>query len=522
MASTSPSTEVTMQPTLGLTGVTINAMALIAPGAFLWTTYEAQAAPGSATNMWFSVFIATAIAMLTAVAYASLSKRYPEGGAGSSYYYAEAAVLQQEEHRHFKWARFAKFLVGWASHLYYWIYPGVMVAFMGIVITYIIQTFVPSFGAGWQEVLVCVVFAAIVGGIAYIGVQGATLANIIINVIQIVALLTLSIVAIIYRIGHPNVVYLHQSALSVIIPHDMGGLVFQSTIAILLVVGFESATALAAEAKNPGRDIPRGVLLSLVIQAVVFYFIEYFAANFAINDSTKFTGTTATGFAGAYASGAPIGDIARQIGDAVLGGNGLAFAVILACTVVIALVGTSLSCLSTGVRVTYAMGKDTELPVVFGFLHGKFRTPHVGVIVLTVLSAIIGSYGVLNINNLTQVTLVSNIGTFLLYGMTCIVCVLAFVGVKGRHWFSTIVAPVLGAALNILMLIGVAYYDTSTQGQAIQEDTIIAIVFSLAWLVIGFAYLFIRKAVKGVPIFHGEDHKSNLAGVSAEIAPAID
>lgn len=517
MASTSPTSEVTMQPTLGLTGVTINAMALIAPGAFLWTTYEAQAAPGSASNMWFSVFIATAIAMLTAVAYASLSRRYPEGGAGSSYYYAEAAVLHQSEHRHFKWARFAKFLVGWASHLYYWIYPGVMVSFMGIVITYIIQSFAPSFGAAWQEMLVCVVFAIIVGGIAYIGVQGATMANIVINVIQIVALLALSILAIIYRLGHPNVVYLHPSALSVIMPHNIGGLVFQSTIAILLVVGFESATALAAEAKNPGRDIPRGVILSLVIQAVVFYFIEYFAANFVINDGTKFTGTTATGFAGAYASGAPIGDIAHQIGDAVLGGNGLAFAIILACTVVIALVGTSLSCLSTGVRVTYAMGKDTELPAVFGFLHGRFRTPHVGVIILTAISAIIGAYGVLNIDNLTQITLISNVGTFLLYGMTCIVCVLAFIGVKGRNWFSTIVAPVIGAILNILMLIGVAYYDTSTQGPSIARDTIIAIIFSLGWLVIGFGYLFIRKAVKGVPIFHGEDHKEKLEAAAAAV-----
>src|SRR3984893_5593016 len=157
-------TDTGMKPSLGLTGVTINAMALIAPGAFLWTTYQLQAAPGSADNMWFSVFVATAIAMLTAVAYASLSKRYPEGGAGSSYYYAEAAVLQQEEHTHFKWARLAKFIVGWASHLYYWIYPGVMVGFMGLVITYIIQTFAPSFGAGWQEILVCVIFAAIVGG----------------------------------------------------------------------------------------------------------------------------------------------------------------------------------------------------------------------------------------------------------------------------------------------------------------------------------------------------------------------
>jgi APA family basic amino acid/polyamine antiporter len=509
MASTS-SSEITMKPTLGLTGVTINAMALIAPGAFLWTTYESQAAPGSAPNMWFAVFIATAIAMLTAVAYASLSRRYPEGGAGSSYYYAEAAVLQQEEHRHFKWARLAKFLVGWASHIYYWVYPGVMVAFMGVVITYIIQTFVPSFGAPWQEVLVCVVFAAIVGGIAYIGVQGATLANIIINVIQIAALVSFSVVAIIYRVQHPAIHYLHPNVLSVILPHDLSGLVFQSTIAILLMVGFESATALAAEAKNPGRDIPRGVLLSLVIQAVFFYFFEYFAANFVINTSTKFTGTTATGFAGAYASGAPIGDIARQIGDAVLGGNGLAFAIILSCTVVIALVGTSLSCLNTGVRVTYAMGKDQELPVVFGFLHGKFRTPHMAVIVLTVISAVIGSYGVLSIDNLTQVVLISNIGTFLLYGMTCIICVLAFVGYKGRHWFTTLVAPVLGAIMNILMLFGVAYYDLFTQGASYTRDTSIALGFALAWLVVGFGYLFIRKLVKGVPILHAEDYKQKI------------
>jgi basic amino acid/polyamine antiporter, APA family len=296
----------------------------------------------------------------------------------------------------------------------------------------------------------------------------------------------------------------------VILPHDLGGLVFQSTIAILLVVGFESATALAAEAKNPGRDIPRGVILSLVIQAVIFYLFEYFAANFVINDSTQFSGTTATGFAGAYASGAPIGDIAHQIGNAIFNGNGLAFAVVIACTVVLALLGTTLSCLNTGVRVTYAMGKDTEMPAIFGFLHGKFRTPHIAVIILTVLSAIIGAYGVLNINNLTQVTLISNVGTFLLYGMTCVICVLAFIGVEGRNWFTTIVAPVLGAVLNILMLIGVAYYDLFTQGSAITVDTTVALIFSLAWLVVGFGYLFIRKAVKGVPIFHAEDHKEKL------------
>ena len=506
-----PPTEVTMKPTLGLTGVTINAMALIAPGAFLWTTYQIEAVSSSAMNMWFSVFIATAIAMLTAIAYASLARRYPEAGAGSSYFFAEAAVLQQEEHKHFKFARLSKFIVGWASHLYYWVYPGVMVAFMGLVITYIIQTFVPSFGSAWQEVLVCVIFAIIVGAIAYIGVSGATIANIIINIIQIVALLSFSILAIAYRVQHPEVHYLHPSALSVITPHDLGGLIFQSTIAILLVVGFESATALAAEAKNPQRDIPRGVLLSLVIQAVIFYFFEYFAANYFINTGlTNGTGKSAvTGFDAASASGAPIGDMAHIIGDKLLSGNGLAFAIILAVSVVIALVGTSLSCLNTGVRVTYAMGKDTELPLVFGFLHGRYRTPHVGVIVLTAISALIGSFGVLNVNNLTQVTLVSNIGTFLLYGMTCVICIVAFAGVVGRNVFTTIIAPILGAALNILMLIGVIFYAI-TAGGASQTNTIIAGAFCVAWLVIGFGYLYIRKLVSGIPILHPEDHKEKL------------
>lgn len=514
---TKSETAVTMKPTLGLTGVTINAMALIAPGAFLWTTYQLQAAPSSAMSMWFAVFVATAIALFTATAYAALAKRYPAAGAGSSYYFAEAAVLQQEEHRHFKFARLSKFVVGWASHLYYWVYPGVMVAFMGLLITYIIQTFIPSFGSPIEEVLVCLVFACIVGAIAYVGVTGSTVANIIINAIQIIALVTFSVLAIIYRVQHPNVHYLHPSALSVITPHNLSGLIFQSTIAILLVVGFESATALAAEAKNPERDIPRGVLLSLVIQAVVFYFLEYFAANFFINDAYK--NSAGTGFAAAAGSGAPIGDMAHIIGDALLGGNGLAFATIIAITVVIALVGTALSCLNTGVRVTYAMGKDTELPVIFGFLHGKFRTPHMGVIVLTVISAVVGAYGVLNIDNLTQITLVSNIGTFLLYGMTCLICIIAFIGVQKRGVWNTMIAPSLGAFLNVAMLCGVIYFSI-TGGGSTQVDTIIAGVFSIAWLIIGFAYLYIRKLVQGIPILHEEDHKIKNSAVPSMVSPA--
>src|SRR5215472_10738446 len=163
-----------------------------------------------------------------------------------------------------------------------------MVTFIGLVIEYIVQTFAPGFGTGaagpWELVAISVVFSVVVGAVAYIGVTGSTLAAIIINVLQILALLVFSVVAIIFRIGHPGLNYIQPSALEVFTPKNFNDLFFQSTIAILLVVGFESATALAAETKNPKRDIPRGVILSLIIQGVAFYFFEYFAANFVIGD----------------------------------------------------------------------------------------------------------------------------------------------------------------------------------------------------------------------------------------------
>src|SRR6201993_3138093 len=66
--------------TLGLTGLTVNAMALIAPGAFLWLTFQIQAlygAPMAGSAMWFGIVAALALCFATAISYAELSKLYP-------------------------------------------------------------------------------------------------------------------------------------------------------------------------------------------------------------------------------------------------------------------------------------------------------------------------------------------------------------------------------------------------------------------------------------------------------------
>src|ERR1700704_3471851 len=85
-----------MKPTLGLTGLTMNAMALIAPGAFLWLTFFIQAGEGvSAPSMWMGIVVALLLCLATAVCYAELAKLYP--GTGSSYYFAEQAFLNHDK-----------------------------------------------------------------------------------------------------------------------------------------------------------------------------------------------------------------------------------------------------------------------------------------------------------------------------------------------------------------------------------------------------------------------------------------
>src|SRR6202034_495718 len=164
---------VEMKKTLGLTGLTSNAMALIAPGAFLWLTFFIQATTGvTGPSMWMGVIGALLLCLFTAVCYAEMAKLYP--GTGSSYYFAEQAFLNREAA--WRYARISKFIVGWASHLYYWIYPGVMVGTMGILCGYVVGTLWPSFMSASNPrpmfmMGVAVVFAFAIAYIAYRGIS---------------------------------------------------------------------------------------------------------------------------------------------------------------------------------------------------------------------------------------------------------------------------------------------------------------------------------------------------------------
>ena len=485
--------EPTMKKTLGLTGVTVNAMALIAPGAFLWISYQIQASNnGGDTDMWTGIVAALVVAFLTAIAFSELARKYPEAGAGGSYYFAERAFLDKDNTAHHRFARMAKFLTGWAAHLFYWVYPGVMVAMMAILVTYIFSQFGITLSIPMQ-IGVAVLFSVFVGFIAVRGISGSTNVAIVINVIQLVSLVGFAILAIMFRIQNPlhAVHWAHPSPGSIVFPHSLSAMLFQSTIAILILVGFESSTSLAGEAKNAKRDIPRGVILSLVIQGLFAYLFEYFAANYAISEKLVFVtpdGKTLTGIAAAAASGAPIGDLTRLIGDSMLGGNGFALMIVIAFTVALAVLGTTLAAMNTAVRISFAMAQDEEMPSILGALHERHATPHMGVWMLVGVSAILGSVGVLSVTALTGITLASNIGTFILYAL---ICVFTFITFIGRNEFSVIkhaIIPFLGTIGNVGLLIAIVFIGLTTPGVS-QDATQMALYITIGWGIISVGYL---------------------------------
>jgi len=491
-----------MKKTLGLTGVTVNAMALIAPGAFLWITFQMQAAQvdfaskTTAMDMFAGLFLALILAFLTAISYAKLAELYPEAGTGSSYYFTEQAVLNEK--RISRFSRLSKYVVGWFSHLYYWVYPGVMVAMMATLITYMFSQFGVELSPFWQ-VMTALMFSFVIGYVAYRGITGSTMFSILINVIQIVSLVFITVLALVYRFKNPeNVTFLHPILSSVVLPHSFANVMFQATIAILLLVGFESATALTAESKSP-KHVSRGVIISLVLQGLIFYLFEYFGANAWLNTSytTKDArGVLASGMDAAAASSAPIGDMCKNLGDVLLGNMGFLLMMLVAITVAIAVIGTTLACMNTGVRVTYAMGKDKEVPSFLGILHTRYATPHTAVWAMVIASAIIGGFGALSVTNLTAIGLLSNIGTFILYGMTNLIALVAFFRHPQRNAVTHILVPIVGFVANIAMLLAVLYLGILGGGDTLVA-ALMAIIATGVWLVLGIVYFVVQSARTG-------------------------
>jgi len=192
-----------------------------------------------------------------------------------------------------------------------------------------------------------------------------------------------------------------------------------------------------------------------------------------------------------------------------------------AATVFLALIGTTLSCINTGARVTYAMGKDQEVPEHFGMLHAKNLSPHRAIWTLAAISAVVGcitvamffgngaaptdaaiqalphgfwsSFGYLTHdkmaalpNSFLTTTLASNFGTFLLYMLSCVTCIVCFHNHPKFNFLRHLVIPVFGLLANLACM---AFYVIGPfMGYGTKLEPLLALGIALVWAIYGGIY----------------------------------
>jgi APA family basic amino acid/polyamine antiporter len=464
----------------------------------------------------------------------------------------------------------------------------VMVAVTGIFVGYVVGFLFPNFISGSNPGpvfmgLIAVVFSFFVAWIAAKGAGASTAVNIAINIVQISALVVFSVLALGYRANHPTgapafnydgqtlqtytfqfatspkdgsvmrdssgtplplldsagkpvpftISYpttdstgnflTHPNAASVVSVHKFSWMFIQATVAILILVGFESVTSMGGEAKNPTKHIPIAVIASLLIQGLVCYLFEYFCANYFLNSGYSMQS--------AASSAAPIGDMMIIVGDALLGqGHGRYFMLIEAFTVFLALIGTTLSCMNTGARVTYAMGKDDEVPEHFGMLHAESLSPRRAIWTLAIISAVIGviavslafgdagaptdatiaalPHGIFSTfgytthdkmaalpNSLLALTLTSNFGTFILYALSCLLCIIAYHNRPDHNLLKHTLIPGFGLLANLTCMafyLAGPFFNLGTKMEPLS-----ALGISAVWGLYGAVYFMRASKTKG-------------------------
>jgi APA family basic amino acid/polyamine antiporter len=251
--------------------------------------------------------------------------------------------------------------------------------------------------------------------------------------------LKLSIVVLVIIFGLPLI---HIEYITPFIPPNTGvwgqfgwsGVLRATGVIFFAYIGFDAVSVAAQEARNPMRDIPIGILGSLLICTVLYILMSLTMTGLAPYTSLNVPHPVFVAIQNAGPQLAWLG-LLVDIG-AVIG---------LASVVLVLLLGQS--------RIFFAMAHDGLVPAMFGDIHPRFRTPWLGTIVTGIFAAVLSATVPLDILG----ELVS-IGTLLAFVIVCVgILVLRVTAPDVKRPFRTpfvwVVAP-----LGILMCGAMMYW----------------------------------------------------------------
>lgn len=390
-----------------------------------------------------SICFAVIAMLFTALSYGHMAKAFP--AAGSTYTYTRKAINDK-----------LGVVAGWIVLLGYVFFP-MAIWLIGASYFSAAVPAVPS----WVWLIGFIVVTSLIN---IVGVEVGSKINFImvsIQVVIIVAFLIFTIKAITEGMG--------EGTLASFSPFYNPDIDFSYTVAgaaaaCYCFLGFDALTTFTEDTIDPTKNIPRSIILTLLVCGAIFLVVTYF--THLVHPSFDYPNPDNAAY-----------DIAKQIAPSIFGG--------------IFLIGTiagqfaaGLSAQASGARLLYAMGRDGVLPKkFFGNLNHKTQTP-VNAIILTGVVALFAVF-----LDVTKATAYINFGGFVAFFFVNIsVIVYYFVKQKQRSvkgFFLYLVFPVLGALLCLYLLV---HLDK------------IAIILGCAWTVAGIIYLLVlTKGLKEEP-----------------------
>lgn len=171
----------------------------------------------------------------------------------------------------------------------------------------------------------------------------------------------------------------------------VGGIFAGAALVFFAFIGFDVVATAAEETKNPQRDLPRGIIGSLVICTILYCAVSAVVTGMVRYDKMKPSGALADAFA--------------QQGKTWM-------ATVIATGAVVGLTTVVLTLMTGCVRLLFAMARDNLIPMGLAKVHPKYRTPWVITAIMTVVVALLA--GLTPVGNLEEMVNIGTLGAFVL------------------------------------------------------------------------------------------------------------
>ncbi len=460
---------------LGVFTVTmVGVGAMIGAGIFVLTGIAA----GVAGPALILAFAANGIVtLLTAMAYAELGSAIPEAGGG--YLWVKQGLPGPNA-----------FLAGWMSWFAHAVAGSLYALGFAAYFAFMLNALgvesvlgIPPESIFFEKGLAIIIALAFVG-INFKGVSETGLAGNIITVAKIIIILFFIASGLWVIFGNPSI---STAKFVPLVPEGFGGIFTAMGLTYIAFEGYEIIVQAGEEVKNPKKNIPRAVFWSLAIVIPIYILVGIVCIGattpeFLFQALNELGGEIPAGVSGAD----PNWQILGHLGEV---GLAVAATEFMPLGTVLLVIGGLLSTMSalnattfSSTRVSFAMGRDKNLPDFFGMINAKTRTPYLallasgGLIIFVALT--------LPIHDVAAATDIMFLLLFLQVNVA-IITIRRKYGDKLDYGFLIPFFPVM-PVIAIIMMIGIAFF--------LFFHSPIALLYVTAWIGAGFSiYYFYAK-----------------------------